>query len=45
MQGHVGLGDGLRVETGDLLQFGKGHDGLAALGGGGGHQEGLLGGH
>lgn len=33
MQGHVGLGDGLRVEPRDLLQFGEGHDGLAAFGG------------
>lgn len=45
VQGHVGLGDSLRVQARDLLQLGEGHDGLAAFGGRGGHQEGLLGGH
>lgn len=45
MQGHVRLGDGLWVQPWDLLQFGEGHDGLAALRRRGGHQQGLLGGH
>lgn len=45
VQGHIGLGDSLWVQARDLLQLGEGHDGLAAFGRRGGHQEGLLGGH
>lgn len=35
----------MRVKARYLLELGEGHDGLAALSRGGGHQEGLLGGH
>lgn len=45
VQGHVRLGHGLGVQPRHLLQLWQGHDGLAALSGRGGHQEGLLRGH
>lgn len=35
----------MRMETWDLLELGEGHDGLAALSWGGGHQKRLLGSH